>query len=220
MENIHPVIGVDVAKEFCFYSVLSPTGKTYLKPFKALNNNKGLLFVLKEIKKAEKAFSSTPIIVLESTGHYSNRLVHFFPKNGLKVFLINPLLSHSIKNSTIRKVKTDKVDAEELAKLYFFQDLREFKLSNESLENLKILSRTYFHISEQRVCIINQLVASIEQVMPSFTKIFNNVSSKTAIALLVEYPSPDSFLTAPQENIIALIRSCSRKTLEYANKKY
>lgn len=220
MENGHPVIGIDVAKEFCFYAVLSPTGKTYLEPFKALNTNKGLNSVLQKIKKVEKAFSSTPVIVLESTGHYSNRLVHFFMKNGLKVFLINPLLSHSIKNSTIRKVKTDKVDAEELAKLYFLQDLREYELSNESFENLKVLSRTYFHLSEQRVKVINQLVASIEQVMPSFTKIFSNVSSKTAIALLVEYPSPEALLDAPQEDVITLIRSCSRKSLEYAAKKY
>ncbi len=93
-----PVVGVDVAKDFCFYCVLSPTGKTFLKPFKALNTKKGLYFVLDELKKVEKAFQQQPVIVLESTGHYSLRLVHFFHRNGLKVFLVNPLQSHSIKN--------------------------------------------------------------------------------------------------------------------------
>lgn len=100
-----PVIGVDVAKDFCFYAVLSPIGKTYLKPFKALNSKAGLEFVLEQIKKAEDTFNSKPVIVLESTGHYSQRIVHFFIKNNCKVFLVNPLVSHSIKTSTIRKVK-------------------------------------------------------------------------------------------------------------------
>lgn len=108
MNNFYPVVGVDVAKEFCFYCVLSPDGKKYLEPFKAFNTKKGLDFVLNKLEKVEKAFNRKPAIVLESTGHYSPRLVHFFCKNGFEVFLVNPLQSHSIKNSYIRKVKNDK----------------------------------------------------------------------------------------------------------------
>ncbi|WP_026084569.1 MULTISPECIES: IS110 family transposase [Pelosinus] len=62
-------------------------------------------------KKSGETFRSKPVISLESTGHYSARIVHFFLKQGFEVFLINPLISHSIKNSLVRKVKTDSVDA-------------------------------------------------------------------------------------------------------------
>lgn len=220
MDNTYPVIGIDVAKDFCFYCAVSPTGKTFLKPFKALNTKEGLDFVLKEIKKVEKAFNQKPAIVLESTGHYSHRLVHFFSKNEFKVFLVNPLQSHSIKNSSIRKVKTDKVDAQDLAKLFFLKDLREYELSHENLENLKILSRTAAQLSEQRVMIINQLVAAIDQVLPGFTKIFDNVSSKTALGILINYASPAELLTAPKSDLIHIMQSCSRRSLEYVTDKY
>ncbi|WP_432409309.1 IS110 family transposase [Wukongibacter sp. M2B1] len=220
MRDNCPVVGVGIAKNFCYYCVLAPTGDTYLKPFKALNTKEGLKSVLKKIEKVEKAFSKRPVIVLESTVHYSNRLVHFFIKNGLKVFLINPLLSHSIKNSTVRKVKTDKVDALELAKLYFIKDLREFKMSSTHLENLKVLSRTYCKLSEQRTSVSNQLTATVEQVMPDFNKIFSRIISKAALEILINYPSPDAVLNAPKNNILDLIKTFSKRGTEYAVEKH
>jgi transposase len=215
-----PVIGVDVAKDFCFYAALSPSGKTYRKPFKAFNSKAGLEFVLEQIKKVEDTFNSKPVIVLESTGHYSQRIVHFFVKHDCKVFLVNPLISHSIKTSTIRKVKTDKVDAEELAKLFFLQKLRETKIPNDDFINLKALSRASFHLSEQRVSMLNQLVAAVEQVMPLFPKLFDTLASKTALALLIQYPSPDALASAKKEEVIGLIQTHSKMGSVYAHKKY
>lgn len=207
-------------KLHCNYAVLSPLGKTYLIPFKALNSKAGLEFVLEQIKKAEDAFNSKPVLVLESTGHYSQRIVHFFIKHDCKVFLVNPLISHSIKTSTIRKVKTDKVDAEELAKLFFVQELRETKIPNEYFINFKALSRVNFHLLEQKVSMLNQLVSAVEQVMPAFTKIFDTLASKTALALLIQYPSPDALASATKDELIHLIQTHSKMGSIYAHKKY
>ncbi len=220
MKARSPVIGVDVAKDFCYYAILNPTGQVHIKSFKASSNSEGLIFVLGEIQKVEKTFNSKPVIVLESTGHYSNRLVHFFTNNDFRVFLINPLLSHSIKNSTVRKVKTDKVDAEELAKLYFFMNLREYQIQTKHIENLKILTRTYHHLSQQRVSIINQLKATLDQIMPEFKKVYKNIAGKTPLELLLQYPSPSNFLQAPKDDIIHIIRANARVSIEYAQKKY
>jgi len=219
MNNVNPVVGVDVAKDFCYYCVLSPDGKKYLEPFKAFNTKEGLDFVLEKLKKVEKAFKNRPVIVLESTGHYSARLVHLFGKNEFEVFLVNPLQSHSIKNSSIRKVKNDKADAEELARLYFVCDLQQHRPFDDSIANLKVLSRAYFSLSEQRISMLNQLTAAVDQVLPGFTRIFN-ISSKTCVELLARYSSPDALLSSPKEDVASLIRSCSRRSLKYALDKY
>lgn len=220
MKTDTPVIGIDVAKDFSYYAVLSPEGKVVLKPFKALNTREGLNSVLSEIKKVEKHFGSRPPIVLESTGHYSNRIVHFFVENDLRVYLINPLLSHSIKNSTVRKVKTDKLDAEELARMFFYMDLTEYQKQDKSFENLKALTRTYHQFSQQKVSVVNQLTAVIEQVMPGFTEVFTSISCKTALELLIHYPSPHNILKASREEVMMLIKTTSRGSLEYASKKF
>ncbi|WP_040294032.1 IS110 family transposase, partial [Acetonema longum] len=70
-----PVIGIDVAKEFCVYAALSPNGSPYEKPFKEYNTKQGLLSAVDKIKKVGHTFQSDPLIALESTGHYSQRIV-------------------------------------------------------------------------------------------------------------------------------------------------
>jgi transposase len=215
-----PAIGIDVAKEFCVYAAVSPNGKILVNPFKALNDKKGLFFALNEIKKVEKAFGSKPAIILESTGHFSKRITHFFLKQELDVFLINPLISHSIKNSAVRKVKTDQVDAVGLAKLFFNHDLRNVYMPSQTVANLQNLSRTRFQLVQQRADILNQLTAAIEQVAPMFPKAFDP-SSLTALTLLTQFPSPAEWVKdSNRKEIITMLETLPRRGKEYAQKKY
>jgi len=196
-----PVIGVDVAKNFCFYAAVSPTCTTFLKPFRALNTKQGLLFALGQIKKVEEAFSSKPVIILESTGHYSQRIVHFFLKQGFEVYHINPLVSHSIKNSVVRKVKTDRVDALELAKLLFVHVFRPTTMPKEQLANLKVLTRTRGNLVEQRATLLNKLQCAIEQIAPLFPNVLNP-GSLTALTLLSKFPVPCEWILKSNQKII------------------
>ena len=220
MKTKCPVIGIDVAKESSYYCILDPEGRVYRESFEAKNNLKSLKMVLQDIKKAEKEFGLKPVIILESTGHYSNPLVHFFAKKDFTILLINPLQSYSIKNSQIRKLKTDKVDAKELAELYFLKDLRPFGKFDLPIEDLKILTRAFVKLSEQRTSFVNQLSATVEQVMPRFNRVFADVGSKTSLEILECYASPDQMLKASKEEMINLIRTTSRKSEVYAAEKY
>jgi len=220
MEFNCPVVGIDVAKEKSCYCLLSPSGSVYRKPFEASNDGKGLSHVLAIIKKMEETFGSWPTLVIESTGHYSARLVHFFTRNALQVILINPIQSHSIKNSGIRKTKTDKLDAEELARLPFILNLRPYEPKTPEMANLQTLCRTLHHLSEQKVATLNQLVSLLDQVWVGFTEIFPNVSSKTSVEFLTNYPSPAALLAAGQDDVIRLIMTNSRRGPAYAENKY
>lgn len=215
-----PSVGIDVAKNFCFYAAVSPACTTFLKPFKALNTKQGLFFAMEQIKKVEEAFCSQPVIVLESTGHYSQRIVHFFSKQGFEVYHINPLISHSIKNSAVRKVKTDKVDALELAKLPFLHSLRSTPMPNEQIANLKVLARTRCHLIEQRTTTINQLQSAIEQVAPLFPNVFKT-GSLTALTLVNKFPSPAEWLKKSNQKIImTMLETLPRQGKRYAQLKY
>lgn len=215
-----PVVGIDVGKDFSYFCVLTSGGRLHCEPTRVSNDAKGLTELLKALRKAEEALETKPAILLESTGHYSERLVCFFIRNDHKVFLINPLQSHSIKNVNIRKVKTDKMDCEGIARLYFILKLREYKLLDDDVANLKILTRTYQTVVKARNQLINQFTSHIDQVWPGFTKIFSNVGSKTAQSLLFTYPAPAQLLDAPKNDVVELIRVNSRRGLEYAKNKY
>lgn len=213
------VVGIDVGKDYSYFCVLTPGGLFHRKPTKITNDAKGLTGLVTCLRKAEETLGTKPAILLESTGHYSERLVYFFIRNNFKVFLINPLQSHSIKNVSIRKAKTDKLDCEEIARLFFVLDLREYEMPAEDVANLKILTRCHHHLSQTRVQIINQLTSKIDQAWPGFTEIFK-VKSKTGQLLLFAYPAPAQLLDAPEKDIVELIRVSSRRGQEYAKNKY
>ncbi len=219
MDNNCAVVGIDVGKDFSYFCVLAPDGQVHLK-FKENNDPKGLTATINTLRKAEEALGTKPAIVLESTGHYSIRLVCFFIRNDFKVFLINPLQSHAIKNIGIRKVKTDKRDCEEIARLYFILNLREFEMQDDDVANLKILTRAHYHLAQERVRILNRLVSEIDQVWPGFTKIFKDVGAKTALALLHTYPAPENLLAAPKNEVLALIKDVSKLGENFAKNKY
>jgi transposase len=67
---------------------------------------------------------------------------------------------------------------------------------------------------------LNQLVSAVEQVMPAFTKIFDTLASKTALALLIQYPSPDALANATKDELLDLIQTHSKMGSIYAHKKY
>lgn len=214
-----PVVGIDVGKKSSYYCVLTSSGKLHIEPSETTNDAKGLTKMIGRLKKTEEALETKPAIVLESTGHYSERLVYFFIRNGYKVFLINPLQSHSIKNVSIRKVKTDKMDCQEIARLFFMLNLREYKMLDDDVANLKILTRAHHLLGKKRVQLINHLTSQIEQSWPGFTEILA-LSTKTALFLLLAYPTPTQLLDAPAKDVIALIRSISRQGQNYAENKY
>ncbi|MGI5927542.1 MAG: IS110 family transposase, partial [Thermacetogeniaceae bacterium] len=214
------VAGFDVGKSSSQFCVLAPDGQMHLKPTKIDNNPAGLKSAINTLKKVEEALGTKPAVVLESTGHYSMRLVHLFIRNDFEVFLINPLQSHSIKNLNIRKVKTDKIDCEEIARLFFISNLQKFKMPDENVANLKILTRYHHKFAQKRVKTMNQLKSCVDQCWPGFTEIFKDIASKTALSLLHAYPNPAQLLAAPKEEVITLIKTKSRQGKNYAEKKY
>ena len=214
-----PYVGIDVASEFSYYGIVRPDGSDYGEPIKANNDASGLKFILNKLNNAEKTLGK-PTLVIESTGHYSSRLVYFFTRNDFKVILVNPLQSHAIKNCTIRKVKTDKMDCRELARLPLLTDLRVFQLQDDDTANLKVLTRTLSHLTEQKVDVLNQLCATLEQIWPGYESIFTRVDARASLEILTRYSSPDGFLGSNREEIVQLIRTSTRRSQEYAEDKY
>ncbi|WP_083599569.1 IS110 family transposase [Caloranaerobacter azorensis] len=64
---------------------------------------------------------------MESTGHYSSILFHFFHNSNFEVCIVNPIQTNSIKNIKVRKVKNDKVDAYRIAILYKLGEIKPTK---------------------------------------------------------------------------------------------
>jgi transposase len=56
MNNVCPVVDIDVAKESCCFAVLSPDSKVYIKPTKIINNRSGWEDMISTFKKSRRSF--------------------------------------------------------------------------------------------------------------------------------------------------------------------
>ncbi|NLV89745.1 MAG: IS110 family transposase, partial [Tissierellia bacterium] len=170
--------------------------------------------------KAEKDFAIRPVVVLESTGHYHKILFHYLSDSGFEVSIINPIQFDSIKNIGIRKVKNDKFDAHKIALLYRFSFIKTTVVPDDVIDCLKSLCRQYYKLGDELTTYKNRLIGIIDQVMLNFTDVFQNVYSKTALAVLDRYPSPEQILKANKKTLISLIEKTSKKGLAWSTEKY
>lgn len=186
------IIGVDVAKVYSSYSILNSTGNYVVPVFDSNNDVEGLEAVLSKIKKAANGSKDKPILIMESTGYFSNRLRDYFISHEMIVFEINPLISNSIKNMSVRKVKNDHADSYDLANLYLTGRLNKkihkrltscIPLSEEYI-TLRVLTRSRKKLSKQRTIHILQLITDLEQVLPTYNTLFSDMVCKSSLAIL------------------------------------
>jgi len=72
---------------------------------------------LNEVFREVGALAGTqPTVIFESTGHYHMPVSQFLEQQNYPFIIVNPLVSHQAKrSSSLRKVKTDVIDACRLA---------------------------------------------------------------------------------------------------------
>ena len=215
-----PVAGIDVGKNFSEMCILSPNNEIYHRIKIYHDSIDSIQKAIGLLQKAEKDFAIRPVVVLESTGHYHKILFHYLSDSGFEVSIINPIQSDSIKNIGIRKVKNDKFDAHKIALLYRFSFIKTTVVPDDVIDCLKSLCRQYYKLGDELTTYKNRLIGIIDQVMLNFTDVFQNVYSKTALAVLDRYPSPKQILKANKKTLISLIEKTSKKGLAWSTEKY
>jgi len=214
-------VGIDVGADFSWISILTPDHKPVVKPFKVLHDSfDSLSNAVLTIKKAEESNSMKARTFLESTGIYHFPLFCYLKESGFEVFVLNPLITDSNKNSGIRKVKNDKSDSMRIAKTAYTHDLKVSLIPSDLVLNLRSLVREYYHLVDTKTGYVNKLHKDLRLVFPSYCKIFSNLTGKTSILILKKYKTPAGILAAPKDEVISLIALNSRKGLKYAREKY
>lgn len=214
-------VGIDVGADFSWVSIITPDHKPVFKPFKIIHDDlESLEKAVSAIKKAEELHSMKAHTFLESTGIYHFPLFCYLKESGFEVFVLNPLITDSNKNSGIRKVKNDKSDSLRIAKTAYTHNLKVSLIPQDLVINLRSLVREYYYLVDSRSAYINKLHKELRVVFPSYCKVFSNISCKTSLGILKKYWTPNHILNSPKEEVISLIANTSRQGLNIAKEKY
>ena len=215
---MNPVIGLDVAKGESQVQAFLDKKKPYKKSFKVAHTLEGLASLLDFIREVEDISGGRPPIVLESTGHYHTPVVQYFEDRGYLLIIVNPLISYRAKSSSLRKVKTDIIDARHLCELYYKEDLEPYKQRGIQLLNLRNLTRQHENITGMFVQTKLQFQAVLDQVFPEYCGVFGDLYSDVSLLTLQTFPTSEEILIASEETIAKKIKElCKSRSQQWAN---
>ena len=182
-------VGIDIAKykHDCF--IADDSGCVIRDSFSFSNDKDGfnvLLSILKELKSKGQIK-----IGFESTGHYHFNLKLCLEANGYDYVEFNPLLVHKFAaTQTLRRTKTDKKDAQLIAKYLMTVDYKPYVNSFYHINNLKSLTRLREALITDRTRFLNQITSYLDQIFPEFKPLFENGLNESAFYLLTHYMTP------------------------------
>ncbi|MEH7481533.1 IS110 family transposase [Neobacillus drentensis] len=217
---MNPVIGLDVAKGESQVQAFLDKKKPYKNSFKVSHTLEGLDMLHQYLREIENLTGVKPPIVLEATGHYHTPVVQYFEDRDYLLIIVNPLISYRAKSSSLRKVKTDIIDANHLCEMYYKEDLEPYKKRGIQLLNLRNLTRQHENLTGIFVQTKLQFQAVLDQVVPEYRGVFGDLYSVVSLLTLLDYPTSNDVVETGEETIATRIKvHCKSRSRRWADVK-
>ena len=204
-------VGIDVAKDKHDCFILSSEGEVLADVFTIPNNMEGFGNLLQAIRSCSRPGDKIKV-GLEATGHYSYNILGFLLDKGLPTFVINPLHTNLYRKSlTLRKTKTDRVDARTIAAMLLSDvDLKPYTGTSYHNEELKSLTRYRFDKVRERAKLKTAVSRLVCILFPELEKLFPNLHIASVYALLREFPGAKQVAGANLTRLKNLLHEVSR----------
>lgn len=205
------LVGIDVAKDKHDCFICNSDGEVLFKAFTISNSMEGFNDLYAKIKSVSDDLSKLKV-GLEATGHYSYNLLGFLLDKGLPTYVINPLHTNLFRKSqTLRKTKTDKVDAHTIAKMLLSdENLKPYSDILYHNEELKSLTRYRFDKVRERAALKNSIARLVNILFPEIEKLVPTLHMKSIYALLLEFPSARHIAKAHLTRLTNLLNEASK----------
>lgn len=204
-------VGIDVAKDKHDCFIANSDGEVLYDVFTIQNNMDGFEDLLFKIKTVSKNPDKVKV-GLEATGHYNCNLLGFLKSKGLPTIVINPLHTNAYRKSlSLRKTKTDKVDARAIASMIMSDvSLKPYSDTLYHNEDLKSLSRYRFDKVSDRAKLKQSVSRLVCILFPELEKLVSTIHIKAVYELLIEFPGAYQIASANLKHLTSLLETTSK----------
>ena len=204
-------VGIDVAKDKHDCCILDDEGRKLYPVFTISNDKVGFdeLFSRIEEVTSDKAEIK---VGLEATGHYSNNLLASLVDKGFPTVVINPLHTNLYrKGLSLRKTKTDKVDASSIAMMLMTdRTLKPYSEISYHNEELKSLTRYRFDKVHERSKLKASLARLVNILFPELEKLVPTLHQNSVYTLLEELPGANYIAGCHLTHLKKILEDSSR----------
>ena len=204
-------IGIDVAKDKHDCFITNSQGEVLFKSFSIQNNREGFDELYHKIHSVALDMSKVKV-GLEATGHYNYNLLGYLLDKGLPTYVINPLHTNLYRKSlSLRKTKTDKVDARTIAMMLMSDvNLKSYSDTSYHNEELKSLTRYRFDKVRERARLKQSVSRLVTILFPELEKLVPTLHMTSVYALLTELPSADQIASCHLTHLTKLLETTSK----------
>lgn len=203
-------IGIDIAKRSHVASAVDEDGKTVVESFQFNNTSDGFAKLLKQLQKAG-ADTEGSLVGMEATGSYWVALFDFLTAHDYDAAVINPIQTNAFRDVwTVRKVKTDAIDAAMIADLVRYKRFDPSALGDEALEELRNLARYRVSLVERSTMLKNKATAILDRTFPELAGLFSTSYCPTHRALLEHCATPEQVLSTDIRTLTNILTEASR----------
>ena len=204
-------VGIDVAKNKHDCCILDSNAEKLFPIFTIQNNQTGFGELYERLNSVTGGNSEIKV-GLEATGHYSLNLLGSLIDKGLTTFVINPLHTNLYrKGQSLRKTKTDKVDASSIAMMLITdKTLKPYSDTSYHNEDLKSLSRYRFDKVQERAKLKSSVARLVNILFPELEHLFPTLHMASVYALLKELPGASHVAACHLTHLKNLLETASR----------
>ena len=204
-------IGIDVAKDKHDCFITNSDGEVLFPVFTIQNNRNGFDDLFSKIQSFSSDVSNIKV-GLEATGHYSYNLLGYLIDKGLPTFVINPLHTNLYRKSlSLRKTKTDKVDAQTIAMMLMSDvNLKSYSDTSYHNEELKSLTRYRFDKVQERAQLKQSVSRLVTILFPELEKLVPSLHLASVYTLLSELPSAREIASCHLTHLTKLLENASK----------
>ena len=206
-------VGIDVAKDKHDCFAISSDGEILFEKLTIKNTLDGFNSLINSILSFENDLNKIKV-GLEATGHYSNNIVNFLINKGFSLYLINPLQTNLFRKvQSLRKTKTDKLDARIIATMLISGNLQPYSKELYHISELKSLVRHRFRLVKERSKCKVSFSRLLTILFPELENVVWSTSQKSALYLLFELPSANDIANCNLKHLTSILQ-------KYSNGKY
>jgi Transposase and inactivated derivatives len=204
-------VGIDVAKDKHDCFIISSEGEVLHDVFTIPNCMAGFNELYQRISLASEDLGNVKV-GLEATGHYSYNLLGFLLDEGLSTFVINPLHTNLYRKSlSLRKTKTDKVDARTIASMLMSDvNLKSYTDTAYHNEELKSLTRYRFDKVQERAKLKVSVSRLVTILFPELETLVSSIHLASVYTLLSEFPGAKQLAGANLTRLKSVLADASR----------
>jgi transposase len=165
-------VGIDVSKGKSKVAVIRPFGEVVAKPFDITHYPDQLA----ELAEYLHSLEGESRVVMEHTGKYSEPIANFLCEAGIFVCMVNAKLIHDYGGDTIRRDKTDKVDALKIAGFCLdkWAKLSRYDPVPDERQILKSYNRQLSEYTKIKTMLKNNLISLLDQTFPGANELFTS----------------------------------------------